>query len=165
MAKRIRLGGKILSYTLVDDNLFDYLNQWRWTISSQGYAVRRARLRSGKYRTILMHRLIASAPTGMVVDHINSNKLDNRLNNLRVCSQRENSSNRKSLNKNNTHGYRGVRYDGRQPCRPWIAQIMVNRKNIYLYSHKTKEEAALAYNKAAKKYHGKFATLNEVKYG
>jgi hypothetical protein len=155
--KRIKLGGKLLKYALVDDEDFEYLNQFRWTLSPQGYAVRRE-YPSGKI--VFMHRLIMNCPKNKNIDHKNGNKLDNRKDNLRFCNQSQNGANSR-IGKNAT-GYKGVRIDKRQPGKPYIAQIMVDRKNIYLRSHKTAEEAALSYNKASIKYFGEFARLNRI---
>ena len=63
-----------------------------------------------KYKTILVHRLIAKAKSGEIVDHINGNKLDNRLNNLRITSHRNNVAN--SLKRFGKSKYLGVSYVG-----------------------------------------------------
>ena len=108
------------------------------------------------------HRLITSAQKGQFVDHINGNTLDNRLENLRLCSNTQNVRNSK-IPKTNTTGYKGINYVPRNPKKPWSARIAVNGKGKHLGYFKTKEEAALAYNKAASLYYGEFAKLNEVK--
>jgi hypothetical protein len=95
----------------------------------------------------------------MQVDHINGNTLDNRKENLRICTQNQNGKNR-LLNKNNVSGYKGVTY--KKANKLWCAQIVVNYHKMYLGLFTTAEAAALAYNEAAKKYHGEFAKLNEV---
>ncbi len=67
------------------------------------------------------------------------------------------------LNKNNTSGYKGVinvSKHSRMKTRVWVASIKVNYKTIRLGYYETPEEAALAYNKAALKYHGVYARLN-----
>jgi AP2 domain/HNH endonuclease len=114
----------------------------------------------GKCHRVLMHRYITEASKGQEVDHRDSNGLNNQLDNLRVCTRRQNSRNRKSLNKNNTSGYHGVSYCKRTG--KWEARIMVDRKQVWLGRHNTKEDAALAYNLAAKIHHGEFATLNII---
>lgn len=107
-----------------------------------------------------MHRFILGITDPKIqVDHINGDSLDNRKINLRLCSNSENSRNR-GANKNNTSGYKGVRF--RKEYGTYFATITVNRKEIYLGSFKTGKEAATAYNEAAIKYHDKFANLNEV---
>lgn len=111
----------------------------------------------GDGKTAYMHRLITSAPKGMVVDHINGDGLDNRRANLRVCLHRENISNRKGLQSNNTTGYVGVvqrRYG------KYEARIKVDGETIYLGRFETAIEAAKARDKAAVEMHGDFAFLN-----
>jgi len=163
--KKIKLGGKLFKHTIVDDEDFEYLNQWKWTLSPQGYAVRRihTRLGIGEYagEIIFMHRLTMDCPKNKNIDHKNGNKVDNRKDNLRLCNQSQNGANSK-IRINNTTGYKGVKIDKRQPGRPYIAEITVNRKVIYLGGHSTKEEAATSYNRAAIKYFGQFARLNEI---
>lgn len=102
-----------------------------------------------------LHREIMNCPRGLFVDHINGNTLDNRKCNLRICNNAENSRNSK-INYNNKYGYKGVsKRKGLKKC--WLAQIMVNRKVIFLGYFKTAKKAHEEYCKAAKKYHGKFA--------
>jgi len=83
------------------------------------------------------------------IDHINRNKLDNRIQNLREATNAENSRNRKRL----TTGYKGVTlHKGR-----YIARIGINYEIINLGSFDTPIEASEAYQAAAIKYHGEFA--------
>lgn len=105
-----------------------------------------------------LHRLLLNAKKGQVVDHINGDTLDNRLCNLRICTNQENIRNSK-IPKNNTTGYKGICYVPRNSKKPWSARVF----NKHLGYFKTKEAAALAYNIAAKKVYGKFARLNVVK--
>ena len=141
--------------TAVDDNLYGYLNQWNWYPAGGGYA---SSTINGK--TVYMHRLIMKAKRGEEVDHINSNKLDNRRVNLRLCSTRENKMNRTISKKNNTSGFKGVVFCKRDKV--WYSRIKVNYKSIHLGSFQTKEEAAKIYNIFARRYFGKFAKLNVV---
>ena len=98
------------------------------------------------------------AKKGQVVDHINLNTLDNSRNNLRLCDYSSNTTNRKK-HKNNTSGYKGVSKAGKK----WKVNISKNGKRYYLGLFSCKKEAALEYNKAALKLHGKFARLNPIK--
>jgi len=102
-----------------------------------------------------MHREIMSPPQELVVDHINGDGLDNRKENLRVCTHAENIRNQK-LNRLNTTGYKGVCVNREK----WISRIKVNGKLLYLGRYNTPEEAAQVYDEAARKYFGKFASLN-----
>ncbi len=120
--KEIQLSqGKI---AVVDDEDYEYINQWKWSYLSSGYAVRSLWSLLGS-KTILMHRIIANTPIGMDTDHINGNRLDNRKSNLRVCTHAENTRNI-PMHKDNKIGYKGVQKHGKS----WRARILVNGKQI-----------------------------------
>lgn len=143
-------------FTIVDDHRYEELNQWRWHTDNKGYVVRRVR-RNGKKLVVYMHRVVADTPQGMVTDHINGLVTDNREENLRVCTDAENKRNR-GRTQQNTSGLKGV-YWHKQIGR-WYSRIMVDNKDKYLGTFDTPEEAHLAYTKASKKLHGKFARVN-----
>lgn len=143
-------------FALVDDEDFDWLSQWKWHIHT-GYAARVLPKFLGKRKVIWMHREIAKTPDGMDTDHINLNKLDNRRENLRACSHSENKRNQ-GPQSNNASGRRGVHFN--KWDRKWQARIKANGKNIHLGSFDSADEAALAYDAAARKYFGEFANLN-----
>ena len=148
-------------YAIVDDDMFDEINRHKWYYlkakSSRGYAVR-SKKPNGKTKILFMHKAINQTPDGMQTDHINGDKLDNRKENLRSCTQSENLYNQ-DKHKNNTTGFKGVFYDEGKYIR---ASIGHNNKLIYLGRYKTIEDGARAYNEAAIKYHGEFALLNEI---
>lgn len=79
---------------LVDDDDFEWLSQWRWTIGGNGYATASIKRPDGKRRTTPMHRLIMNTPTGMIADHINRLRDDNRRSNLRNVTHHENMQNK-----------------------------------------------------------------------
>lgn len=149
-------------YALVDDEDFDYLNQWKWFAAydpspKSYYAVY---TQYGKERkiNIRMHRVITNCPDGYEVDHINGNTLDNRRCNLRICIKRDNQKNKK-IYKNNTSGYKGVSWS--KANKKWIASIKINGCQKYLGLYSTPEKAHEAYKAAALKYHGEFANFGE----
>ena len=152
---------------LVDDEDCEMLMEHKWCAQQKGndnfYVVRNSpRDSNGKQKTIYMHRVITNVPKGKQVDHINGNTLDNRRENLRTCTRSQNQMNR-GRTKNNKSGYKGIYYAKDKPrFKPWQAQIKHNKKTIYLGYYKTKEEAALAYNKKAIELFGEYAKLNNV---
>jgi hypothetical protein len=117
-------------------------------------------LRAGYFSGALLgkahfaHRVIwalhyGKEPSGQI-DHINGNKLDNRIANLRDVSQRENRRNC-SRQKNNTSGVMGVSWDkGKQK---WVATIFIDGRNVFLGAYKDISKAAAA-RKAADVAHG-----------
>lgn len=149
-------------FTLVDDEDYSYLSQWKWNCSHYGYAVRQERLENGKKKNILMHRVIAKTPEGKLVDHKNMDRLDNRRNNLRNCTKSQNEANATKY-KNNKSGYKGV-YKHSQTGK-WVSTLRLNNKNINLGCFRNIVDAAKAYNEAATKYFGEFASLNNIEKG
>lgn len=92
------------------------------------------------------------------IDHVDCNKLNNHIDNLRCSTAMQNSRNRpKHLD--NTSGFKGISFDKRCRKKPWRAIIVANYKTISLGYYDTKELAYAAYCEAAKKYHGDFHRL------
>ena len=104
-------------------------------------------------KCLILHRFIVDCPKGMVVDHINGNTLDNRRENLRICTPAENTRNYRKP-KTNTSGFKGVSWINR--FGKWHSAISVNGKNKSLGYFDTPEEAYKAYCEASKKYHKEF---------
>lgn len=145
---------------IVDDEFYDELCKHRWTINS-GYASRKVKHidgTPGKMMHVYMHRVLLGLKYGerKSVDHRNGNKLDNRLENIRACSQAENCKNTR-MRSTNTSGFKGVSWI--ESRGKWQATIAANGKSIYLGRYKTPEEAHEKYVAAAKELHGEFANF------
>ena len=142
-------------YAIVDDDDFEYLNQWKWCMT--GFYAGRG---IGNYKNrgrIYLHRVIMGEPKGSEVDHINFDKLDNRKSNLRVCSKADNRRH-VGLRKNNTSGFKGVSWH--KLVKKWYATIQVDGKQISKGWFENRIDAAKEYDRLSKKYHGDFAHLN-----
>jgi len=115
----------------------------------------------GRQRTVFMHKVILNPPKGKFTDHVNGDGLDNRKENLRVCTTAQNNANR-GKNCTNTVGYKGVTTaKGREHVnKKYKAVLRTGNKAHFLGNYMTKEEAALAYDTKAKEVYGKFARLN-----
>lgn len=157
--KKIKLHGKrgIGKYILVDNEDFALINQYKWYFN-KGYAERiiyvkgSGRDRPKKYMQSV-HRLIMDAPKGKSVDHINHDGLDNRRENLRVCSHMQNMNNIR-MPKNNTSGYKGVRWH--KGAQKWIAEIRCMGTRYYLGLYTNVDDAVNAYKEKATMLRGDY---------
>jgi hypothetical protein len=135
---------------LVDDEDFEYLNQWKWHVILDDRNCYAARTKN----KILLHRVIMKTPKGMEVDHIDHNGLNNQKYNLRNCTKRENVINSRKL-----HGK--SKYIGVSPHRKsFMARITTNGHLINIGSFDDEKNAAKAYDLKAKELFGEFANLN-----
>ena len=140
----------------VDNEDYEWLMQWEWSFHN-GYAVRNSSTVNGKRHEVFMHREVIRTPKGKYTDHKDLDKLNNQRENLRICTYSENFQN-KSITITNKSGYKGVSWH--KYTKKWIAQISFSGKRVTLGYFREAEEAALAYDKAAKKNFGEFARTN-----
>lgn len=143
-------------YAIIDDK-YEILSELSWQKQYDGYAQGRV---SG--HMMLMHRAIMTLEIGREllpteeIDHINGNRLDNRVENLRICTRAENNKNQKKR-KDNKAGIKGIRErKGR-----WQARIQTEGKSICLGSFSNKEKAQEAYRQAAKAQHKDYANYGD----
>lgn len=145
--------------TLIDDEDAERVAaySWKayWTKRGKRYYVTSSGT-GGK--TIYLHRFIMDASKGNVVDHKNGDSLNNQKHNLRQTTQQNNCFNSKGKGSNT--GFKGVSFSKER--RKYFASIMHNRRTIPLGRYATPEEAAKAYNEAARRLFGEFALLNPV---
>lgn len=155
--KKIYLSGKYsIKYTLVDDEDYQYLSQFKWYYIN-GYARRNGTYNNKTYRPA-MHREILnlSKENRSTIDHINHDTLDNRKENLRFCTQRQNCQNRKS--KHNKHGFKGIVLV--KNINKFCVVIHVMGKVISGGYFEDSVLAAQRYDQLARQYFGNFAYLN-----
>ena len=96
---------------------------------------------TGNYQPIQIHTFLLSLPEGMVVDHINGNRADNRRSNLRVVTQSKNLLN-KAILSNNKSGIAGVSWD--KSRKRWTAEIRMDGIKCYLGRYEKIEDAVYA---------------------
>jgi hypothetical protein len=113
---------------------------------------------NGKQRKVYLHRLIMQAGPGQRVDHIDGNGLNNRRDNLRICSNAENMRNMRVSPLRGSSIYKGVSWNARR--KKWRAYIVHDgrQRNIGYFTNES--DAARAYDAAAVKTFGSFANLN-----
>jgi hypothetical protein len=148
-------------FTIVDPDIYYRLNSFDWLCSGRDdnlYAARVIRTPTGRLNTILMHKEILKAPPGLLVDHRNTDSLDNRRSNLRLATHSQNSCNSRRDKSNTYSRYRGVSFSKRKG--KWFAAIRVNGRKLWLGYFDNEEDAACAYDSAARMYHKEFAKLN-----
>ncbi len=141
------------SVAIIDDADVDLVAPHCWHLHSAGYAAHKS-----SRSTIYMHRLILGAPKGTEVDHANGNRLDNRRENIRLANRSQQLVNqRRDPSK---WGYRGVHFNSQRNI--FQARVKYEGKQISLGCYYNAEDAARAYNLAAKALHKEFAVLNPV---
>lgn len=143
--------------TTVDDSDVELLRKFSWSTAICGSKIyARAKING---QLVFMHRFLMNAPKGKMVDHEDRNGLNNRRDNLRFCTKRQNQSNT-GLAKNNVSGYKGVSWD--KATKKWTVQVSINDIKVYLGQYLDIKDAARAYNAKALETQGEFAFQNPI---
>lgn len=138
---------------LVDDDVFDIVSKYHWSVNGAGYA---SAYIDGKQ--VFLHRFIMQAKKGEEIDHIDQNRFNCQIANLRLCTHGQNISN-DGPKKNNKLGVKGVDV---RPNGKYRVTIRYNYKKIFIGNYSTLKDAAEAYNEASRKYFGEFGYQNDV---
>ena len=162
----IPLSGKVAAgrSAMVDEAFAEKLLKHRWHCNGGGYARRMVNYMTPDGRSwhaIYMHREVLrlhgiEIPDGYQTDHINGNKLDNRIENLRVATVTQNHANSKP--RGGTSRYKGVSWNKEKG--KWMAYINHNGKRIFLAYFTDETDAGTAYDNAALLLHGEYARCN-----
>jgi hypothetical protein len=146
---------------LIDDGDYGWATQWKWAADKRVlksgvvkyYAVRQIHRRRGKSSKVYLHRAILCLDNSQNVDHRDSDGLNCQRHNLRIATYAQNNA--------NTQVRAASRFKGvNRLNNRWRARITVDYREIYLGLFRTAEDAARAYDAAARLYQGEFAQFN-----
>lgn len=146
---------------IVDDDVFEWASRFKWTVTrgwNTHYAVRRKKYPDGTKKSVRLHREITKARLGNRIDHINGDGLDNRRSNLRFATNQQNGRNARKQVRATSSRFKGVSFS--RVATKWEAYIKVDYKKRHIGLYLTEEEAAAAYDDAARELFGEFAALN-----
>lgn len=140
-------------FLIVDDSDKELVSAWKWRAVNKGrrtYAVS-----TSDYK--IAHRIILDAPRGLEVDHRNGDGLDCRRQNIRLATKKENQHNRTST-AGSTSQYLGVSWDSER--QRWAVQISIDGRSRRIGRYLNEEDAARAWDFAAKEIYGDWPRLN-----
>lgn len=145
-------------FVLLDDDDFDWINQFTWHVDWRGYAVRNVWVvENGEKRckTIQMHVIINNTPDGFQTDHKNRSRLDNQKHNLRTSTPLGNARN--TSRKTNSKKFKGV---FKTRSGKWMVSTHINYKIQCHGTYESEDFAARVYDYVAHKEFGEYANLN-----
>ncbi len=142
--------------TVDDEDAHLSVFRWRAQVAPRTvYAKRHVRLSDGRWSTQYLHRAVL--PGVPRVDHRDGNGLNCRRSNLRPADRRQNGANAR-IALSNSSGFKGVNWHRRG--RKWQARIEAGGRQVYLGLFASPEEAARAYDDAARRLQGEYAAVN-----
>jgi hypothetical protein len=136
--------GEVRAYALVDDEDYERLGQYKWSLDGRGYVQRNTRL-NDKKTVVTLHREVLGLQRGdsRPVDHINRVRTDNRRENLRIVTRAYNAQNTKG-HRDGSSRYPGVSWDWSKM--KWAVRALVGDKNHYVGRYDDELTAARAYD-------------------
>ena len=134
---------------LIDNESLELCKKYTWWLNNSGYIETRI-----EQKRVFLHRLLTNCPSDMIVDHINRNPLDNRLENLRIVTSSQNVMN-SNIRSDNALGIKGV--TRKKDCDRYEAHICKDGKDYYLGLFRDLEEAVEARRNAEEKLFGEYA--------
>jgi len=153
-----------IHYASVDDEDFEFLNKYRWSLSKHNdlsYAHRSMKIIGSKKRIcVSLHREVLGLKHGdkRQVDHKDRNGLNCQKHNLRITTASQNAANQRKQIAKTSSIYKGVCWC--KSRKRWVALIRINGKRKSLGRFKKEIDAAIAYNKKAEEVFGEFALVN-----
>lgn len=130
----------IVAHAKVDDDIFDLYKEGSWVLDTTGYP---------KLKTVDLHVFVFGFKDGFEIDHIDRDRLNAQRSNLRFLTKDDNQRNRAGWSKSGLKGAY-LKKNHNVPL-PWISTVIFNKKNKYLGSFATKEEAHAAYRDFSEK--------------
>jgi hypothetical protein len=145
---------------IVDDEDYELVSAHEWQLSKLRYATTGYAYSRTAHKK--MAQFLMNPPKGMAIDHANGNGLDNRRCNLRICSKAQNCQNRRKQERKTSSRFKGVQRTLRGT---WRVTITAKNHQYHVGTFKLEENAARAYDDAARQLHGQFACVNFARAG
>lgn len=136
--------------TLICDCHWSLVSKYKWSLHSAGYAFRNDYSKN-KRKIVLLHRLIMDTPSGLVVDHINGDKLDNQCSNLRNCTRANNIQAGRGWNRDLPKNIYKTRFN------KYEVKLTINYRPLRIGTFNTLRQAESAALSARKEYYGEYA--------
>lgn len=148
---------------IIDLVYYELVKEYTWYENQEGYIESLYTIENGKRKRIFLHRLICGVVDDdwrkVQVDHIEGNRLDNRREKLRICTNGDNQINRLPR-KDNKSGVTGVSFDTRD--RIWKVSINYRGARVNLGRFKDKDTAIQKRKEAELYYYGEFSNYKEM---